>query len=68
MIISAPLNSTNNYYVQRVKWNGEVVNNNWIAHSRITRGGKLEYIMMDRPDKQRGTKKQEAPYSFSNAE
>lgn len=42
-------NNKDNKYIQKVLWNGKPVNNRYISHSELMRGGKLEFIMGNQP-------------------
>jgi predicted alpha-1,2-mannosidase len=65
LVISAPMNSESNRYVQAVKWNGKAEEKNWVNHFELLKGGTLEFSMGDKPNQQRGTAKAAYPYSFS---
>lgn len=65
-IIEAPENSNENIYVEKVELNGDNHENNWIAHEDIMNGGKLLFHMDNKPERRRGTKKENFPYSLSN--
>ena len=64
--INAPENNARNFYVKEMKVNGTEYQKNYITHSQLRNGGNIYYIMSDTPNKQRGIKKEDAPYSFSN--
>lgn len=63
--IEAPRSSAENKYVSQVKWNGVVVDKNWLDHFDLLKGGKLQYDMQAQPNKQRGTTAKGFPYSYS---
>jgi predicted alpha-1,2-mannosidase len=65
--ISAPANSSENVYVDRILFNGKVYDKNYIMHSDIQKGGKLQFEMKQAPNHVRGTLPESFPYSFSNA-
>ena len=44
--------SQRNKYIQSAKLNGQPFNRAWIKHSEIVQGGKLEFTMGDRPNKE----------------
>ena len=44
--------SKRNKYIQSAKLNGESLNRAWIRHSEIIKGGNLEFVMGDRPNKE----------------
>lgn len=65
LIIQANNNSDKNLYAQKLSFNGSTINKNWISHNDITKGGTLLFEMGNAPNKSRGTKKEDAPFSFS---
>lgn len=44
--------SQRNKYIQSASLNGEPLNRSWLTHEEITSGGKLRFIMGDRPNKE----------------
>jgi len=44
--------SGRNKYIQSAKLNGQPLDRTWIKHSEIVQGGKLEFTMGDRPNKE----------------
>jgi len=65
LVIEAPDNSDKNRYVGKLKLNGKTYDKNWLSHTELLQGGKLEFKMVDEPNKQRGTQPADFPYSFS---
>jgi predicted alpha-1,2-mannosidase len=65
LIISAPANSDKNRYIQSVQLNEKINDKNWINHFDLQKGGILKFLMGPVPNKQRGIKDGDAPYSFS---
>lgn len=63
--ISAPQNSTDNVYINKITLNGKVYDKNYISHSDLLKGGKLQFDMAKTPNKSRGTKLESFPYSYS---
>ncbi|MDR2275937.1 MAG: GH92 family glycosyl hydrolase [Sphingobacterium sp.] len=53
-------------YVNQLSWNGKAYNRNYIRYADLIKGANLEFKMSSEPNKNRGTKKEDAPYSFSN--
>ncbi|RKE43524.1 putative alpha-1,2-mannosidase [Sphingobacterium detergens] len=53
-------------YVNQLSWNGKAYEKNYIRYSDLLKGANLEFKMSTEPNKNRGTKKDDAPYSFSN--
>lgn len=52
-------------YVNQLTWNGKAYNKNYIRYSDLLSGGNLAFKMSAEPNKNRGIKKEDAPYSFS---
>ncbi|NDK55382.1 GH92 family glycosyl hydrolase [Pontibacter fetidus] len=67
-VIEAPANSQDNRYIQTATLNGKKLEKNWISHEDIMNGGKMKVKMGAAPNKNRGTKDESAPYSFSKDE
>ncbi|WP_242929127.1 GH92 family glycosyl hydrolase [Pontibacter vulgaris] len=67
-VIEAPDNSSENRYIQSATLNGRKFEKNWIAHEDLMKGGKMKIKMGAAPNKNRGTKDEAAPYSFSKDE
>jgi predicted alpha-1,2-mannosidase len=63
--INAPNNSEQNLYVQSLQLNGKTIEQNWLNHFDLQKGGALQFLMGAAPKKQRGIKDADAPYSFS---
>jgi len=57
--------SPENVYIQDVRLNGAAYSRNYLLHSDLKAGGRIVFRMGDRPDKQRGTALDDAPYSMS---
>jgi predicted alpha-1,2-mannosidase len=65
LVINAPASSDKNLYVQSLNFNGKVVDNNYLSHFDLLKGGNLQFTMSPVPNKNRGTKTAAYPYSFS---
>lgn len=52
-------------YIDALRVNGKPVGRNWLGHAELTRGATLDFSMSTRPNTTRGTREQDAPYSFS---
>lgn len=63
--ISAPQNSTDNVYINKITLNGKGYDKNYISHNDLMKGGKLQFDMVKTPNKSRGTKSESFPYSYS---
>jgi putative alpha-1,2-mannosidase len=66
VILSAPNNSKDNLYIKRMTFNGNNDTKNWLSHSALIEGAAIDFEMSDSPNKQRGTKQEDFPYSLSN--
>jgi predicted alpha-1,2-mannosidase len=64
--IIAENNSDKNRYVKSLKINGEPVSRNYITHDELMQGAVLEFEMESKPNKNRGTAKEDFPYSLSD--
>ncbi|MEQ8475261.1 GH92 family glycosyl hydrolase [Fulvivirga sp.] len=64
--ITAPNNSDNNRYVQKLMIDGQEYSKNYLIHEELMNGAKLDFEMTNTPNKTRGTNKESFPYSFSN--
>lgn len=63
--IKAPKVSDKNRYVRKVTLNGKPLDRLYIKHSEILAGGVLEFEMASTPNKNRGQKASQKPYSLS---
>lgn len=64
-VISAPQNSSENIYIDRIDLNGSDLQSNFLTHGSITAGGTLDVRMAPQPNRLRGTLDADAPYSMS---
>ena len=64
--INAPENSDENIYIDNLKLNKKNYTRNYITHSEIMRGGKMDVTMSAKPNQKRGTATADRPYSFTN--
>ena len=65
LVISAPANSDQNRYVQRLSVNGAEHKVNYVTHTDLLKGMNMEWAMDSKPNRQRGNSLEAAPYSFS---
>jgi predicted alpha-1,2-mannosidase len=65
LVIVAPGNSKEDIYVQNIKQNGKRIDNNYIRHADLQKGGKLTFTMGKEPNTTRGTKVEAFPFSMS---
>ncbi|MEN0055203.1 MAG: glycoside hydrolase family 92 protein, partial [Mucilaginibacter sp.] len=64
--INAPKNSADNKYVNTLNVNGKAYDLNWLSHKALLNGAELNFDMSATPNKVRGTKAEDVPYSMSN--
>ena len=65
MVIQARDNSMENVYIQSIILNGKGLSKNYIKQSELTGGGDLIFKMGPEPEKNRGTREKDFPYSMS---
>jgi predicted alpha-1,2-mannosidase len=65
-VVNAPNNTPATRYIQKATLNGKVYTKNFITHEDLLRGGKFDLLMSTTPNKTKGTKKEDLPYSYSN--
>jgi predicted alpha-1,2-mannosidase len=63
--INAPKNSSDNKYVNSLTLNGKAYSKNWLSHSELQKGAVINFDMIAEPNKNRGSKKEDFPYSLS---
>ncbi|WP_333819166.1 GH92 family glycosyl hydrolase [Ohtaekwangia sp.] len=68
IVINAPENSDSHVYISEAKVNGEIYTRNWLSHTTLSQGATIDFKMSATPEKQRGTKEEDMPYSFSKDE
>ncbi|MCQ2181397.1 MAG: GH92 family glycosyl hydrolase [Bacteroidales bacterium] len=64
--IKAPGVSDTNCYVKEVRLNGEPYGKMYIRHSDILEGGTIEFVMSSKPNRKRGLKPADKPYSMTD--
>lgn len=65
LVIDAPNNSKKNFYVNSMNVNDTDYTKNYLRHKDLFKGGTIKVDMSNRPNKNRGTKEEDMPYSFS---
>ncbi len=63
--IEALNNNAKNVYIKSAKMNGLAYDKNYLNHKTILEGGKLQFIMGDKPEKSRGVALSTRPFSMS---
>ncbi|MGV0994738.1 GH92 family glycosyl hydrolase [Empedobacter falsenii] len=58
-------NSNENIYIKSVELNDKKYTQNFFKHSELMKGAKIEFNMNNKPNKNRGTKQEDRPYSLS---
>lgn len=66
ILIKAPENSSKNRYIKSMKFNGKPYTKTWLSYSELMKGATLDFVMDSKPNKSRGTKNEDLPYSLSN--
>jgi predicted alpha-1,2-mannosidase len=64
--IEAPNNGKDNRYIQSIDLNGKSYSKNYFKYDELMKGATINFDMDDEPNKKRGTKASDFPYSFSN--
>ena len=62
--IKAPGVSDDNRYVQKVTLNGKEISKLYLTHDQLLHGGTLEFEMGPEPNRERGLKEEDKPYSM----
>ncbi|WP_111307275.1 GH92 family glycosyl hydrolase [Confluentibacter sediminis] len=66
VVINAEKNSTENRYINKMRYNGKTYTKNWLSHKELVKGAVIDFDMSDKPNKERGVSKEDYPYSLSN--
>ena len=64
--ITAPENSPENRYIQSIEMNGIPYSKNYFNYEDLQKGATVSFEMNNVPNKTRGTKDSDFPYSFSS--
>ena len=65
VVINAPNNSEANRYINTLSVNGKPYDLNWLSHTALLQGATLNFNMSPVPNKARGVKPADVPYSLS---
>ena len=63
--ISAPENSSENFYISGMTLNGKEYDKTWLSHQELMNGADIRFTMSSEPDTTRATGPESRPYSFS---
>ncbi|MBQ9889050.1 MAG: GH92 family glycosyl hydrolase [Bacteroidales bacterium] len=66
LVIDAPENSAENFYVQKLTLGGRTLTRNYLKHDELAGGAHLRFSMGSAPAFQRGTSPEDSPYSLSS--
>ena len=59
-------NNTKSVYIDKVFINDKQYYNNWLSHSNLLEGLKIDFIMNETPNFEWGSKQESVPFSVSN--
>jgi len=65
LVINSPKNSADNKYVNTMTYNGKPYDLNWVSHLDLMKGAVINMDMSATPNKTRGVKASDVPYSLS---
>ena len=65
VVVTAPENSDDNRYVQKLTLNGAEHKVNYVNHADLVQGARMDYVMGPNANENRGNTAEAAPYSFS---
>lgn len=66
LLINAPDNGRENFYVSGMKVNGRKYTRTYLEHDLLRKGAVIDFTMSDEPSKNHSVSQQDRPYSFSN--
>jgi predicted alpha-1,2-mannosidase len=66
VVINAPENNEERRYIRSMEFNGKEYTKNWLSHKELMKGAQINIEMTDKPNKDRGTSKNDFPFSLSN--
>lgn len=66
IVIIAANNNDRNRYVRSINLNGKPSSKNWLSHSSLMKGVKIDFDLAQQPDKKRGISKGDFPFSMSS--
>ena len=66
ILLEAPENSCENFYIDGINLDGKSWSKNYFKHEDLSDGARITYSMSPTPNTSRGTAPEDRPYSFSN--
>ena len=66
IVLDAPGNSCENFYIDGIKLDGKSWSKNYFKHGDLVKGARIVYKMNSVQNTARGTAPEDRPYSFSN--
>jgi predicted alpha-1,2-mannosidase len=66
VVINSPKNSDSSRYIKAMQFNGIEYTKNYLSFLELMKGAVIDIEMSDTPNKERGTKKEDLPYSLTN--
>jgi len=66
IVINSKENNTKSVYIDKVFINDKQYYNNWLSHSNLSEGLKIDFIMNETPNFDWGSKQESVPFSVSN--
>ena len=66
VVINAKNNTDGNRYIKKMLYNGKLYDYNWLSHQSLLKGAIIDIQMQQQPNKLRGIKPIDFPYSLSN--
>jgi putative alpha-1,2-mannosidase len=63
--LNAPNNSAENRYIKNMSYGGKLYTKNWLSHQDLVNGAELDFEMSPVPNKRRGVKPDDVPFSES---
>ena len=65
LVIEATGNSPENVYIQSAQLNAKPLDRNFLRHDELLAGGRLTFTMGAAPNRDRGTRREDLPFSMS---
>jgi predicted alpha-1,2-mannosidase len=65
IVINSPNNSAENKYINTLQYNGQLYDKTWLSHESLMKGAVIDIKMSAKPNKSRGIKDDDVPFSLS---